>query len=341
MRHRSYTETPTLPAIRMIDAAAPPQDAGAPPEHSLSISISMSRQRRLRGYLLGLGVLLGGAATLPAGGCRPALADPALTQLAEARRLAADMRVKFANASSASDRAVMADTDEASIAFAREAEQTLEAVEANARALAPRLESLGYGNEARFLDQFRARFAEYRKLERDILQLAVENTNLKAQRLSFGPVREAADAFHAALETISRAAPAKDRCRTQLLAAEALLAVRQIQVLQAPHIAEPNDAAMDRLEKDMAGLEASAHDALTKLGELIVPATQPARANATAALARFEGLARQIVTLSRRNSNVRSLSLSLGQKPALTAACNASLTALGEALEKQGWTGTR
>ena len=48
-----------------------------------------------------------------------------------------------------------------------------------------------------------------------------------------------------------------------------------------------------------------------------------------------------IVVLSRRNSNVRSLALSLGQKRELTAQCEATLRALQEALAKRGFGGSR
>ena len=54
-----------------------------------------------------------------------------------------------------------------------------------------------------------ARFDEYRRLDDEILPLAVENTNLKAQRLSFGPAREAADAFRASLDGAVRASGAR------------------------------------------------------------------------------------------------------------------------------------
>jgi hypothetical protein len=45
--------------------------------------------------------------------------------------------------------------------------------------------------------------------------------------------------------------------------------------------------------------------------------------------------------LSRRNSNVRSLAMSLGEKRMLTAACEDSLRALRDALAKRGFTATR
>ena len=91
------------------------------------------------------------------------------------------------------------------------------------------------------LEEFGRRFAEYRALDRSILELAVENTNLKAQRLSFGPAQEAADAFREALEAVAPSQPAKGQWRVKALVATAVAAVREIQVLQAPHIAEADE----------------------------------------------------------------------------------------------------
>jgi hypothetical protein len=53
------------------------------------------------------------------------------------------------------------------------------------------------------------------------------------------------------------------------------------------------------------------------------------------------GVNAQIIALSRRNSHVRSLALSLNQKGKLAGACEDSLRALRHALENRGFTGTR
>ena len=267
--------------------------------------------------------------------------DPALTQLMESRRIVAEMHVELIKAAGASDRAVMADTDESSVTFARDAERATRAVEGGMGELGPRLQSLGYHEEARLLDEFAARFAEYQKVDHDVLSLAVENTNLKAQRLSFGPIQEAADAFRDALGTIATGVPAKERCRLDELVARAVVAVREVQVLQAPHIAEADDAAMKHLETEMAAREATAGDALKAVAGAAPPKTRPEVAAATAALDKFDGLTAQLIGLSRRNTNVRSLQLALRQKPSLTAACDVRLSALEEALAKKGFSGTR
>ena len=293
--------------------------------------------RRLAGRALGLCL----CAAIAGGACQRGTPAPALIQLGEAQKLAGDLRVAFAKAAGASDRAVMAETDEASVAFAEEAKKSAQAVEDDAKALAPLLNGLGYQVETRALEEFRKQFVEYRKLDGEVLQLAVENTNLKAQRLSFGPVREAADAFRDSLEAVVRGTPARDRCRAEALAAKATVAVREIQVLQAPHIAEAAAPRMDVLETEMTTRQTSAREALAKLGELGGTAARPEVSKAAASLSQFESLSSQLVALSRRNSNVRSLALALGPKPGLTAACDASLTALVQALAKQGSAATR
>jgi hypothetical protein len=273
-------------------------------------------------------------------GCNGDL-SPAFVKLGEARRLAADLRIEFNRAADASTRAVMADTDEASIAYAREAEQAKQAVKKDADALAPILRDLQDSEETEALAEFGRRFAKYETLDHSILELAVENTNLKAQKLAFGPARMEADTFRKSLDTITEAAPPKNRCRVESLAKSAVVAVREIQVLLAPHIAESEDSVMTGFEKEMAEREATARSALTALSGLIDPKLRATLADATAALDRFKGIQNQILALSRRNSNVRSLALTLGDGRVLTASCEASLGTLQGALAHEGFKATR
>jgi len=272
-------------------------------------------------------------------GCRQS--ETVLTRLDEARSLAADLRVQFNKAADASNRAVMADTDEASIAFAKESEKASADVRSDIMALAPLLNALGFAGEIRVFEEFKTHFSEYNKLDQSILALAVENTNLKAQSLSFGPARQAADAFRDALAPLAATVPAKDRCQVAELVGQAVTAVREIQVLHAPHIAERDDAPMSKMEKEMAELDAAARTALKTLDELAPSSAPPALATARTELDKFKALTTQILALSRRNTNVLSLDLSLRQKPALTRACDDSLSTLLQALASEGSKATR
>jgi hypothetical protein len=117
--------------------------------------------------------------------------------------------------------------------------------------------------------------------------------------------------------------------------------VREIQVLQAPHIADADEAVMTRMEKQMATSEMAVRNALETLTPLVPPASRPRLAAASASLDRFMDLNAQIIALSRRNTNVRSLALSLDQKRTATVSCEDSLRALQDALAKRGYTGIR
>ena len=83
----------------------------------------------------------------------------ALTQIMESRRLGSELLVQFTKAADASNRAVMADTDEASTAFANEARQATDAVQKNVESLRPILNNLGFTPEAGLLDDFNKRFS--------------------------------------------------------------------------------------------------------------------------------------------------------------------------------------
>jgi hypothetical protein len=259
--------------------------------------------------------------------------------MSEAQKIATELQLQFTRATDATNLAVMADTDEASAEFAGQATERSHAVEKEAAALRLLLVGLMYSDEVRLLDEFDKRFAEYRKLDRQILELSVENTNLKAQRLSFGPAQEAADAFQGSLDAIVDGAKAEDAWQIRALAWRALAAVRDIQALQARHIAEPADDAMTRLEGKAE--EDVARNTLTALAPLLSSDAGPQVRAAQASLDSFLDLNREIIALSRRNSNVRSLSLTLGEKRRLTAQCEETLRALEEALAKRGFVATR
>ena len=111
--------------------------------------------------------------------------------------------------------------------------------------------------------------------------------------------------------------------------------------MRAPHIAEADDAVMTGMEKRMATSEAAARAALKTLASVVQPGSRPQLDVAAAALDKFVGLNGQIMALSRRNTNVRSLALALSQKASATSACEQSLQGLRDALAKRGFTDTR
>ena len=104
------------------------------------------------------------------------------------------------------------------------------------------------------------------------------------------------------------------------------------------NIAEADDGAMSRLEGQMAELEKQAADGLKDLEPSLGPA---ASGKARAALEAFLARSKELIALSRRNTNVLSLSLAMSRLPSLNTACDAALVALAQALDRRGFTGTR
>ena len=91
----------------------------------------------------------------------------------------------------------------------------------------------------------------------------------------------------------------------------------------------------------MAASASAARRALDELRSGSASAAAPHLAAASGALDRFMKVHAEIITLSRRNSEVRSLALSLGRKRMVTAECEARLQALEEGLTKHEFTATR
>ena len=273
--------------------------------------------------------------------CGPGVPPAALTQRSRAGELVAELRVQLLTSAEAEKRAVMAETDEASAAAADEAQAADRALRDGVSALAPLLSSLGYEPETALLREFERLLAESERVDTKLLELARGNTNEKAWGLAFGAGAAAADELAARLTAAAGAASSERRTQAQALAAAALLAVREVQVLEAPHIREADDAVMTRLEARMAAAETSARASVAALTELLGPASQPALEGVEEALDRFFQTHAELLTLSRRNTDVRSLALSLGEKRRLTAACDESLIALQESLGKRGDRATR
>jgi hypothetical protein len=160
----------------------------------------------------------------------------------------------------------------------------------------------------------------------------LQNTNLKAQTLAFGPAAEALSRMEQALAPLL--AP-KANPKQGLLAARALAGAYRIQALRGAHIVEKSDQRMDELEVQMDQADQQVRDALAAL------AGQKAGADAQAAYQDFQMTGVEIVRLSRLNTNVRSLALSLDRKTKALAVCDETLRALEETLRAGMAKGTR
>jgi hypothetical protein len=262
-------------------------------------------------------------------------ASPAKELALKASRvdLVGQIQVALASASEAEKSAVLASTDQESQAFADQARAATREVERERQELARLLATGGTQAERDLLGQFSEAFTRLERVDEEVLGLAVKNTNLKAYSLAFGPAAEAGAEFDAALTRVVAKEPgAPDAARVQASAFAARLAILRIQALFAPHIAEESDAKMDLLEASMAREEAQLLRSLASLAEVPRLKGSADLAAAASSFARFREVKARILVLSRENTNVRSLALSLNQKRKAMQVCLEALGALRQAI---------
>jgi hypothetical protein len=229
--------------------------------------------------------------------------------------------------------AVMADTDEASQAFAAQSTQAAQNVEKARREFEPLLGSTG--QEAQLFREFSRCWEQLQAIDREVLALAVQNSNLKAFRLSFGPAADAMRRLETALtHLMDVVSAAPNAAGITHRAAQAVIGALKIYTLQAPHIAESTGGRMEEMEAAMHSLDAQVTEALQSLQALVDESSTPFLDAAWAAYKDFQQLNTEIVDLSRQNTNIRSFVLSLGQKRKMTAQCQDVLAALQEIIQQ-------
>jgi hypothetical protein len=261
--------------------------------------------------------------------------DPARQVAFKAQRvdLAGRMETDLASASEAEKSAVLATTDQDSQTFADQARVMSAKVEQESRELGELLTAGGTQGERELLTQFTRAFVEFRRIDDDLLALAVKNTNVKAYGLAFGPAAVALREMNAALSRLVAAnADTPEAKTTMLLAFGAETSALRIQTLLPPHIAEENDGKMDELEAQMATEDAQVRKSLAGLAAIPRFSSDPEVATATARYTEFSEIKKQVLALSRENTNVRSLSISLNQKRKVMLVCQAALGALQQAI---------
>jgi hypothetical protein len=239
------------------------------------------------------------------------------------------MQLDLASSSEAEKSAVLAITDQDSQTYADQARAAIVQVVQEQHDLSALLANGGSPREQPLLSQFSKVFDDLQRVDNEVLALAVKNTNLKAYSLLFGPAADTQAQMDAALErVVTKYADSADAKQVLAQAYGARLGVLRIQALLAPHIAEESDAKMDQMEASMTQEENQIRKDLSGLAGLSKLASDPDLSAATSSFTQYSALKARILPLSRENTNVRSLALSLNQKRKAMIVCLDALNAL-------------
>lgn len=231
--------------------------------------------------------------------------------------------------------AVLAFTDEESQAFAsKSAAASLKvdvALEELSRLVNPA--------ERPALEGFTSAWAAVKALDARILPLAVANTNLKAARVSFEDAANALNVVLARLEGVEAATTDPAELRHLAHASRAAL---RIQATHMKHNVEQSDAGMGALEAEIAGWEAEVDAELARPRRPATPApVRQSLAEAHDAWETYKSLTREVLRLSRLNTNVYSFVMSVRDKPPVSEAATVALERLVRELSTSGTRPTR
>ncbi|MDQ5987481.1 MAG: hypothetical protein CSYNP_03226 [Syntrophus sp. SKADARSKE-3] len=247
--------------------------------------------------------------------------------------LVSRMRLALASASEAEKSAVLAITDQDSKTFADQARVATAEVEMARRELGELLKTSGNQGEKELFNQFSECFNDFQKIDNDLLPLAIKNTNLKAYSLTFGPAASALKDMNAALShLIESFAGSMEEKKVMSLAYGAEISGLRLQALIPPHIAEESDRKMDELEDLMSRDDRQIKKNLDELAALSKVNHNAYLTAAVSSYARFGKIKTQILALSRENTNVKSLSISLNQKRKVMLLCQDTLDKLQQAI---------
>jgi hypothetical protein len=250
--------------------------------------------------------------------------------------LVAQISLALVSASEAEKSAVLAVTDQDSQTFADQARAAAAEAERESNELDKLLAGRGTHEEKELFTQFSKAFDDFKNIDNELLALAVKNTNVKAYSLAFGPAADAVRDMDTDLSGLAaKSAGSTEAQNIAPLAFGAQAGALRIQAMLAPHIAEESDTKMDEIEAKMAREDNIVRKDLDGLASSKKLRGDPGVAKAAADYAKFSEIRKRILALSRENTNVRSLSMSLGQKRKVSLQCQDILSALKQAILKE------
>lgn len=256
--------------------------------------------------------------------------------------LLSTMRIHLLEAIEAEKNAVLAITDEASEDFAAQARQAADGVESSRKEIESIIHQEKLPRETEMINEFNSCWSQYRKLDETILDLAIQNTNLKAQKISATQCAQEMERFEASLNRLIHRNTKDSQCnKVVMLSYEALTASLNIFALHKPHIEEADDKEMDKIEQSIKSYDESARKALGSLRSIADLSDNEDLKNAEAAYEQFMNLTGEVLKLSRMNTNIKSAELSLGRLRLISSQCQEILATLQETVQAQEFNATR
>jgi len=255
--------------------------------------------------------------------------EPSLVRQTRKAQLVIAIRQTLLESVEAEKSAVLATTDEESIARAQDAQRSTAEINRLRSELGPLIAADARPEEVDKLAAFDAGWTELEAVDQRLLALAVANTNLKATQLSAREGGNALNRFVDVLVDMQRTTNEPDALRTL---SQASVAALRVQPLLLVHIPMADAADMTRVEQQIHELSDEVDRNLATIRRDAQPS--PAQIEqASQAWADFQRVAADVLRLSRENTNVISFDVSIHEKHDKTKQCVSALSALLAAVE--------
>ena len=256
--------------------------------------------------------------------------------------LLSTMRIHFLEAIEAEKNAVLAITDEASEDFAAQARQAVDGVDSGRKEIESIILQEKLPRETKMINEFNSCWSQYRKLDETILDLAIQNTNLKAQKISATQCAQELEHFEVSLNRLIDQNTNGNQCnKVVMLSYEALTASLKVFALHKLHIEEADDQEMDKIEQRIKSYDGSARKALGTLRGIADLIDNEDLKNADTAYERFMNLTGEVLKLSRMHTNIKSAEPYLRKIRLVSSQCQEILSTLKETVQAQQFKATR
>ena len=258
------------------------------------------------------------------------------TQLIK-HNLISTMRIHLLEATEAEKNAVLAITDEASETFAEKARQATDHVESSRKEFDAIIHQENFPPETNKINEFNVCWSQYKKLDETILGLAVQNTNIKAQRISAAQGIQILEKFEGHLKNLIHRNSHGNQCNNiSMLSYEALTASLKVFALHKPHIEAADDQEMDKIEQSIKSYDESASKAMGSIRTIDRLADDKDLKAAETVYQQFMKMTGEVLQLSRMNTNIKSAELSLGKMRLISSQCQEILDNLQKEVHVHG-----
>jgi hypothetical protein len=263
-------------------------------------------------------------------------------QVLNKTELLSRMRINLHKSVEMEKNAVMALTDEESQEYANQSLIASASVKQDLKKLQSLIATTRLQDEENLVDEFNTCWVKFHKLDQSILGLAVQNTNLKAAALSEEKGSEVIQRFEQSLQNVMRInLRTSQQDRVAGSAWQAIAASLQIFNLHHSHIVEIDDEKMNQIETQVKAEEKKVLNSLDQLDEIVDKECQNALLQAKTAFSEFMEVTTKVLELSKINSNIKSLELSIGKKRIISAQCEEILASLQKTVQSRPFKATK